>query len=341
MAVDARKLTTIAAGLVAAGAAYWALRRSRRRPSFHNQVVLITGGSRGLGLELARCWGRDGARVVICARTPVDIRRAVDELREQGFDAYGFECDVTSQKQVEELIDTIVDRWGAINVLVNNAGIIQVGPEECMKLKDYRQSLDTHLWGPLYAIKAALPHMRRQGSGRIVNIASIGGEISVPHLVPYSAGKFALVGLSEGLCAELARDGIYVTTVCPGLMRTGSPRNADFKGQHRKEYAWFSIGAGMPLLSISSRRAAERIVRACRLGRPYLAVSWPSYAAVRVRALSPAMFVRLMRLVNLFLPAPGGVGKTTKKGEQSFSAWSPSAMTILNERAAVRNNEMR
>ena len=89
--------------------------------------------------------------------------------------------------------------------------------------------------------------MKRRGGGRIINIASIGGKIAVPHLLPYVASKFALVGLSEGLRAELARDRIYVTTVSPGLMRTGSHLNALFKGQHKKEFALFSVANASPL----------------------------------------------------------------------------------------------
>jgi NAD(P)-dependent dehydrogenase (short-subunit alcohol dehydrogenase family) len=303
--------------------------------------VLITGGSRGLGLEAARRWAAEGARVVLCARTAEDIERAVNELRSKGGSAYGFQCDVTSRQQVERLVATVIDRWGAIDVLVNNAGIIQVGPQSCMNLQDYRRALETHLWGPLYAIEAVLPHMRRRRRGRIVNVASIGGEISVPHLLPYSASKFALVGLSEGLAAELARDGIQVTTVCPGLMRTGSPRNAHFKGQHRKEYAWFSLGASLPLVSISAQRAAAQIVDACRRGDPYLAISLPAKAAVLLCGLFPGPFVRLMRLVNRLLPSPGGIGRARKAGDESFSGWSPSPLTILNEQAARRNNQLR
>src|SRR5204863_5194639 len=119
---------------------------------------------------------------------------------------------------------------------------------------------------PLFTTLSVLPAMRRQGEGRIVNISSIGGKIAVPHLLPYDASKFALTGFSEGLRAELLKDGIYVTTVCPGLMRTGSPRNADFKGQHEAEYAWFSIGDSLPGMSMSAEAAAERIVTAFRQG---------------------------------------------------------------------------
>ena len=166
-------------------------------------------------------------------------------------------CDVTIREDVDALIREVGERLGPIDVLINNAGIISVGPVETMEVEDFQQAMATNFWG-LYAILAALPDMRRRGEGRIVNIASIGGKISVPHLVPYSASKFALVGLSEGLRAELAKDGIAVITICPGLMRTGSPRHAIFKGRHRAEYAWFSISDALPLVSMDADRAAAR-----------------------------------------------------------------------------------
>ena len=114
-----------------------------------------------------------------------------------------------------------------------------------------------HFWGPLQTMPAAIPVMRRQRGGRIVNVSSIGGKIGVPHLAPYCASKFALTGLSESMRAELAKDGIHVTTVCPGMMRTGSPFNAWFKGRHREEFAWFAISDSLPVASIDA--AASRV----------------------------------------------------------------------------------
>lgn len=341
MSQDAQKLLKLALGVGMVAVALKLVQARRQRYSFEGQVVLITGGSRGLGLELARCWAEEGAKVIVCARTASDIAHVVDELRGQGFDVHGIICDVTAKERVDDLIKAVLKRWGTLDVLVNNAGIMEVGPVECMKLKDFERTLDTHFWGPLNTIRAVLPHMRRRGRGRIVNIASVGGEISVPHLVPYSASKFALVGLSEGLCAELAAVGIHVTTVCPGLMRTGSPRNAHFKGQHRKEYAWFSIAAAMPGITMSSRHAAKKIIRACRDRRPYLALSLPAKAAIRIHALCPSLFARMMRLVNHFLPSRDGADDSRRRGDESFSVWSPSPLTWLNESAAIRNNEVR
>jgi len=142
------------------------------------------------------------------------------------------------------------------------------------------------------------------------------------------------------LRAELAKDGITVTTIYPGLMRTGSPRNADFKGKHRLEYAWFSISDALPLLTISAENAARQIVSACKRGRAELVISIPAKIAVLFDSLLPEAMARMLAAANQFLPAPGGVGTQRMKGRDSRSAWSPSWLTKLNEEAAVRNNEV-
>src|SRR4051812_38145356 len=222
--------------ITAAGAAVGiaALRAAlRTNYSFREKSVVITGGSRGLGLELARIFAREGARITLIARTVETIEKARGELQSMGASVLAIPCDIRDRGQVETAITEIVRHFGAIDVLVNDAGIIQVGPYDQMQLEDYENAMATHAWGPLYMIMAALPHMRSRGAGRIVNISSIGGKVAVPHLLPYTMSKFALTGLSQGLRAELAQDGIVVTTVCPGLMRTGSHINASFKGRNR------------------------------------------------------------------------------------------------------------
>ena len=111
---------------------------------------------------------------------------------------------------------------------------------------DFEDAMGTMFWGMVYTTLAALPQMTERGAGRIVNITSIGGKVAVPHLLPYCCAKFAAVGFSEGIRAELAKDHIKVTTVVPGLLRTGSHANAVFKGDHHKEYGWFSLAATRP-----------------------------------------------------------------------------------------------
>src|SRR5688572_7728661 len=228
MTANQKKQAMLAAS---AGVGALLLAQALRRRSdydFAGKSVVITGGSRGLGLVMARQLADDGARLTLVARSEDELTRAVEDIRtRQPFsEILAAPGDVRRRDDAERAVTQAFDRYGRIDVLINNAGIIQVGPVSHMTLADYQDAMDTHFWGPLYGILAVLPHMRSQGEGRIVNISSIGGRISVPHLVPYSASKFALAGLSDGLSYELARQNIHVTTVCPGLMRTGSPLNA-------------------------------------------------------------------------------------------------------------------
>lgn len=333
-------LLAIGAMVFGGAAVVRALARSRRRFELRDRVALVTGGSRGLGLVLARELAREGAKVAICARDEAELARARADLRAAGAEVVALACDLRVREEVDALLAEVRDRLGPVDVLINNAGIIQVGPAEEMTLEDYDEALRVHFWGPLYITHAVLGDMRRRGAGRIVNVASVGGKISIPHLLPYCASKFALVGFSEGLRGALARDGIYVTTVCPGLMRTGSPRNAWFKGRHREEYAWFSIGDAMPLLSMSAMRAARRILDACRNGDAELVMPLNTLVAVRLNALFPGAGAGVMAVTERILPGPGGIGPWMRKGEESESAWSPSVLTTLGDRAAARNNEI-
>jgi short-subunit dehydrogenase len=322
---------------------YLLARAVMKKPTydFRGKTVLITGGSRGLGLVMAREFAREGARIAICARDKEKLDKAHEELANNaGADVFSYSCDITNREQVNEMVRAIENHFGEINVLVNNAGRIEVGPMEVMTLEDYEAAMNTHFWGPLYTTLAVLSQMRQRQEGRIVNITSIGGKISVPHLLPYSASKFALVGFSEGLRAELAKDGIVVTTVCPGLMRTGSPRNAMFKGQHKAEYAWFSISDALPVTSMKAERAARQIVSACKRGDAEIVLSVQAQLAVTFHSLFPGLTSDLLGIVNKFLPGPGGIGTNSAKGEDSKSLLTPVWLTALSDIAARRNNEI-
>ncbi len=314
-------------------------RRARQIDGFHSRVVLITGGSRGLGLVLARTFGDEGAHVVICARDGAELERAHADLRRRGIAAEVVVCDVTDRAAITGAIERVIATHGRLDVLVNNAGVIDVGPLEELTREDYERAMQTHFWAPLYAVEAVLPAMRRRGFGRIVNIASIGGKISVPHLAAYSASKYALVGLSRALRSELAPHGIVVTTVCPGLMRTGGHRHAAFKGRHRAEHAWFSIADALPGLTMSAEQAAAEIVEACRRGDAEAVLSLPARVADTASALFPELTADVLTLAGRLLPAPGGIGTERRAGHESASRLSPSPLTALSDRAAQRNNE--
>jgi short-subunit dehydrogenase len=308
--------------------------------NFAGKTVLITGGSRGLGLVLAREFLRQGAKVAICARDEEELERAYQDLKQYGSDIFTIPCDVTDQEYVEAMVIAVRAHFGRIDALVNNAGIITVGPAEEMTIDDYQEAMNTNYWASLYTTLAVLPEMRKRREGHIINIASIGGKISVPHLLPYSASKFALVGLSSGLNAELGKDGVVVTTVCPGLMRTGSPRNANFKGQHRDEYAWFVLGDSLPFTSISAESAARQVIAASKRGDREVILSIQAKLAIKFNALFPELAGDLLSLANHLLPGPGGIGKASAKGNDSHSAIAPSMLTALDEEAARRNNQI-
>src|SRR5262245_53384126 len=177
---------------IAAGAALLGIERLRRPQywSLKGRVVLLTGGSRGLGLALARRLVAEEARVAVCGRDQETLERARDDLERLGGSVLALRCDVTDRDAVTRMVQEVTDRLGKIDALINNAGTIAVGPVETMDVEDFSRAMNVNFWGPLYAIFAVLPGMRRQRSGRIVNVASIGGKISVPHLIPYSASKF-------------------------------------------------------------------------------------------------------------------------------------------------------
>jgi short-subunit dehydrogenase len=325
------------AGLVLAGRA---VMRRLNEYDLQGRTVLITGGSRGLGLVMARECVQQGARVAICARDQQELDAAHEDLVQRGGEAFAVQCDLTKQPEVGRMVRAVQDRFGEIDVLINNAGVITVGPVEEMTIADYEEAMQVNYWAALYTTLAVLPGMRARGEGRIVNIASIGARISVPHLLPYSASKFALYGWSSGLRAELARDGIVVTTICPGLMRTGSPRNANFKGQHRAEYAWFSISDSLPIIAMSAERAARQILAACKHGEAEIVLSLPAKIAVTLHSLFPGVTTDILGLVNRLLPAPGGIGAQRAQGFESESSLSPSPLTALGDKAALQNNQI-
>lgn len=329
--------------LAAAGvgfAAYAAVKAARQKYNFAGRTVLITGGARGLGLVIARMLADRGARIAICSRTADELDRAERELEQIGADVFAQVCDIRDKAAVEEFTKSVIDRFGRLDVVINNAGVIQVGPLEAQAESDFDEAMKTHFWGAYYVIQAAIPHMRRRGEGRIVNIASIGGKIAVPHLAPYCASKFALAGLSSAMHSELARENISVTTVFPGLMRTGSHVNALFKGQNEKEYALFSIMDALPISSVSAESAARQIIDAAAAGQAELIVSPQAKLAAKLNSLFPNVAASLLAATARILPGNGGVGRENVRGLDSTSSASPSILTALADAASYRNNEL-
>ena len=310
-----------------------------RRRSLQGRTALVTGSSRGLGLLIAEELASRGARVVITARDAAELERARIRLQSRDAQVFAVAADLERRSDVQMLVATVREVAGDVDVLVNNAGVIEVGPASEMTEDSYARAMAVHFWAPLYLMRELAPAMRAKKNGHIVNISSIGGVVSVPHLLPYCASKFALRALSEGMHAELAKDGIAVTTVCPGLMRTGSTRHALFRGQREKEHALFSAMAALPAFSTNARRAARKIVAAALRGRPHLILTWQAKLAARAYGLAPGLANRVLAWTTraLPLPAPGPLSPTP--GHAIDPKLLPSWVHAINERAAARYNE--
>jgi short-subunit dehydrogenase len=291
--------------LGAAGLGAW--RAFGPRYDLSGKVVLVTGGSRGLGLAICRELAGRGAKLAICARTSEELVWAKQDLEQRGAKVMALPVDVTDSGAMVKLVGEARLALGApVDVLVNNAGVIQVGPVESMTRADFEHVMAVNFWGAVNATMAVLPSMRGRGAGRIVNITSIGGAVAVPHLLAYDCAKFALRGFSQGLRSELAKDGVVVTTIVPGLMRTGSPVNAVVKGDAEKEALWFAAGDATPLTAMSPERAARRIVRAIERGEAEVTLGLQAKLLRVLHGLFPGRVTDLLGLVNRLLPPAGG-----------------------------------
>jgi NAD(P)-dependent dehydrogenase (short-subunit alcohol dehydrogenase family) len=340
--VSTRASLIAAATAATAGFAAFQLYRRRSELNLRGHVTLITGGSRGLGLQMARDFAAQGCRIAICARDADELWTAEEDVRARGGEVWSAVCDVSDRQQVEKLIGDVIDHYGRLDILVANAGTIQVGPVDQMRLEDFESAMNVMFWGVLYPVWSALPHMTQRHSGRIVTITSIGGKVSVPHLLPYSCAKFAAVALSEGLRAELAPKGIKVHTIVPGLMRTGSHVNAMFKGRHEDEFRWFGLSASMPGVSMSVKRASAQVVEAVRRGRSERVLSTPAQLLAKFHGAFPELSQAVLALVNrLMLPSSAGGSEELLAGKEVEGRLGRvfQLMTALGRAAAGRMNQ--
>jgi NAD(P)-dependent dehydrogenase (short-subunit alcohol dehydrogenase family) len=342
--ITSGKLAAAGALLAAAVAARGVLSR-RDEADLRGKVALITGGSRGLGLALAEDLGAKGCRLAICARDPDELGRASRLLSSRGVEVFAALCDVTDRGQVARLLREVTDSYGSIDILIANAGIITVAPLAALSAEDFDRVMAVNFEGVLNVVLGALPQMERQGDGHIAVISSIGGKVAVPHLLPYSCAKFAVAGFAAGLRAELAGTGITVTTVIPGLMRTGSHLQAEFGGDQAEEYEWFSLGASSPYpVATSAARAARIITGAIQRGDAECIFPVTALLAARASSLFPSATSALLATVNGVLPsarpAPGQARFATG-ADVKAAAPNPvrDAATVLGQRAAERLNQ--
>jgi short-subunit dehydrogenase len=309
-----------------------------KRFALGGKTVVITGGARGLGLAIAREAARRGARLGLLARSEDELRAARAEFAIAGVTISTAVCDVRNADEISTTLASFARELGPIDALFNVAGVISVGPLGALTLDDYRDAIETNFLGAVYAIEAVRPSMQARRAGRIVNITSLGGKVGIPHMLPYCASKYALIGYSSALRAELKRDGVRVVSIVPGLMRTGSPPQATFAGQPRKEYATFALSDSLPFLSVDVKHAARLIVNACERGTAEKIVGWQANVAIAAATIAPRAVENLLGFVNRFLPGPGN--GEHRSGFASESPLTQSFLTTLGRRASVEQNEL-
>jgi NAD(P)-dependent dehydrogenase (short-subunit alcohol dehydrogenase family) len=337
---DRTKIALTAGGIAAGMIARTVYQRSRER-SIAGDVVLITGGSRGLGLALARRFAREGCRVAICARDAEELGRAREDLAKRGAHVFTIPCDVTRKEEVDLTIADVTRHFGRIDILVNNAGQIQVGPLESVSVEDFEDAMNVMFWGTVYPTLAVLPEFMKRNGGHVVNITSIGGKVAIPHLLPYTSAKHAAVGFSEGLHAELAETGVRVTTIAPGLMRTGSYNAAQFKGDQAAEAEWFSLGASLPGISMGAERAARQIVMAVKRGDAEKVLSAPANVLAKIQAVAPGLTGDLVAFASGLLLPKAGSDRHAQAGWSLENLKSPKmrALLMVGRMAARRLNQ--
>lgn len=190
-----------------------------------NKVVLITGAASGIGYEISVDFAKEGAKIVLTDINEEAVQQAADELKGQGFDCIGIKCDVTSEVEIKAAIDKTVETFGSLDVLINNAGMQHVSPIEEFPTEKYELLIKIMLVAPFVATKHAFPIMKKQGFGRIINMASINGLVGFAGKAAYNSAKHGVIGLTKVAALEGAEHGITVNAMCPGYVDTPLVRN--------------------------------------------------------------------------------------------------------------------
>ena len=291
-------------------------------------------------MALAYEFGSRGARLGLCARDGAELERACSALRAKGIEAHPLVFDVTQSGQIDDLVSRASSVLGSIDVLVNDAGRITVGPSESFSHQDFEDAMNLMFWAPVNLTNAVLPLMRQRGSGRIVNITSVGGRVSIPHLLPYCCAKFAFVGFSTGLSRELTPKGIQVLTVVPGLMRTGSYLRAEFKGDSKDEFAWFGLLGNIPGFSVDAEYAARQVRIALENGQEVCTISLPAKVLIALEGLAPEVNQEVLSLASRYLLPQSSAGRS-ERGKNLNPALNAlyQSVTALGRLAATRLNE--
>ncbi|NDJ55138.1 MAG: SDR family NAD(P)-dependent oxidoreductase [Chloroflexi bacterium] len=253
-------------------------RKLARHPDFFRaKVVLITGASSGIGRALAIALAERGAYLVLAARRMERLTRVADECRfiSPDSEVLVVQTDVSEQAQLEALVGQALDRFGHIDILINNAGIMTGGHYEAYNIAALREQIEVNLLAAMILTRLVLPHMLRRRAGHIVNVSSVQGRYALPFSVPYGVSKYGLIGLGDGLRRELKGSGVTVTTLCPGA--TASEMVAPAVEGFRR----------MPAQLFEPAEIAEMSLKAIRQGRAELYGDWMLLPVVWISAIFP------------------------------------------------------
>jgi short-subunit dehydrogenase len=261
---------------------------------WQGKAVLVTGGSAGLGRAIAEAFAQAGAEVAIAARRLEPLEQAADELRRAGHEVLSIQADITQQSDVDRMVRETIERFGRLDVLVNNAGrssrgaVLDTGPEE------YRELLELNLIAAVRATRAAAPHLLA-AQGHVVNISSLGGKSAARYLGAYNASKFALSGWTHQLRLELAPQGLHVLLVCPGPLARAEIRTYGAEHMAGVPESAFQPGGGVKTNLIEPQWLARRIVKACRRRELELVVPAKARLLFALLQLSPRLGDYLVR----------------------------------------------
>ncbi|GAM15163.1 3-hydroxybutyrate dehydrogenase [Mesobacillus selenatarsenatis] len=190
-----------------------------------DKVVMITGAAQGIGYEIGKCFAEQGGKVFLTDLQEDAIEKAAASLRELGHEAAGLKCDVTSEKDIEKAVAKCIEHFGTVDVLINNAGLQYVSMIEDFPTEKFELLIKVMLTAPFIALKHVLPVMKKQGSGRVINMASINGLVGFAGKAAYNSAKHGVIGLTKVAALETAEHGITVNAVCPGYVDTPLVRN--------------------------------------------------------------------------------------------------------------------
>jgi len=272
------------------------------------KVVLVTGANRGIGRALSLELAGRGARVALAGRQQDELEAVRREIEGAGGSAVAHAFDVLNDDEVHALVAAVIARYGAIDILINNAGITMGGDIRLFSDADWARVLGINLWGPIRTVRAVVPHMLDRRTGYIVNIASAAGLIAPSLWTPYATSKFGLVGFSEGLCGALRPKGIGVSVACPMWVRTAindgpPPKLVDDETSRspsasRLAGRWSALTRRLPGREMPAETAARRIIRGIERDRFLIYTHQWLRLLVVARAVAPATFARFWDWIN-------------------------------------------